>query len=169
VRFLVDFGNRFQVDTPLFRGVLASNDQHKGWLQAKISQLLKGTLEPVVAVLGLTYKPGTSTLRRSTAVELCTQLHGQGVRVQAHDPAIRSLPDELRPMMRLCHTPLEALRGADLAVVATEWPDYRALGPDQFVEAMRRPRVIDPNHFLADLLAGDPRLTYIATGTAGSG
>jgi UDPglucose 6-dehydrogenase len=166
VRFLVGFGQDYQIETPLFQGVLASNDCHKGWAHAKVCQLLEQVPRPVVAVLGLTYKPGTSTLRRSAAVELCTRLCGQGVRVQAHDPAVRALPAELRQSLVLCTSPQEALTGADVAVVATEWPDYRTLAAGEVVELMRRPRVIDQNHFLADMLAGDGRITYVAAGKA---
>ena len=166
VRFLVSFGQQHHEDTPLFEGVLASNDAHKGWTRAKVQQLLGDTAQPVVAVLGLTYKPGTNTLRRSASVELCQWLHNQGARVQAHDPEIHELPDELRPIIQLASTPNDALRGADVAVVATEWPDYRALEPDVFTQLMRRPQIIDQNWFLAGTLANDQQIVYVATGRA---
>jgi UDPglucose 6-dehydrogenase len=64
----------------------------------------------------------------------------------------------------LCPTAEEALAGADVAIIATEWPQFRDLGAELFVRAMRRPQVIDPNHFLAGTLGGDPRIRYAATG-----
>jgi UDPglucose 6-dehydrogenase len=164
LRYLVGFGERFSVATPLFDGVLASNEVHKGWVKEKLTRLLDGAAAPTVALLGLTYKPGTSTLRRSTAVEQALWLHGRGVRVRAHDPAVEALPEELRGAMELCAGPEEALAGADAAVVGTEWPAFRGLTGDQFVHAMRRPCVVDPNHFLAGALADDPRVTYFAAG-----
>jgi UDPglucose 6-dehydrogenase len=166
LRFLVSFGQQHHMDTPLFAGVLASNDAHKGWTREKITQLLGSIAQPVVAVLGLTYKPGTSTLRRSTAVELCQWLHSQSVRVQAHDPAIHELPEELRPAIQLAGTAQEALAGADIVIIATEWPDYRALEPEIFSQLMRRPQVIDQNWFLAGTLANSPQIVYLATGRA---
>ena len=132
----------------------------------KLRHFLAASRQPVAAILGLTYKPGTSTLRRSTSVELCAWLQTQGVRVQAHDPAVQELPEEIRDIMVLCPSPEEALRGADVAVVATEWPAYRSLAGSQFAAAMRRPQVIDQNHFLANVLAADARITYVATGRA---
>ncbi len=164
VRFLVEFGERYGVATPLFDGVIASNDAHKGWIRDTVRRLLGTAPQPVVAVLGLTYKPGTSTLRRSSSVELCTWLHQQGVRVQAHDPAIAVLPDELRPAITLCASAQAALAGADVAVIATEWPDYRELGAQPFLGQMRRPQVIDQNRFLAATLDNNRRITYVATG-----
>ena len=82
VRFLVAQGRKTQVGVPLFEGVLASNERHKNWLQDHARHALAGVDRPVVTVLGLTYKPGTSTLRRSAAVEVCRWLHGQGASVR---------------------------------------------------------------------------------------
>jgi UDPglucose 6-dehydrogenase len=169
VRFLVSFGQGYHIDTPLLSGVLASNHVHEGWLYTKIAQFLQTIAQPTVAVLGLTYKPGTSTLRRSAAVALCQWLHQQGIRVQAHDPAISMLPDELQPVMALCAHSHAALSGADLAIIATEWPDYRTLRAEDFLHAMRQPQIIDQNWFLSSSLAGDQRLIYVATGKVSRG
>jgi UDPglucose 6-dehydrogenase len=153
------------VATPLFDGVLESNETHKGWLREHVAGQLRGVAKPTVAVLGLTYKPGTSTLRRSTAVELCQWLAAQGARVRAYDPAVRELPKELSTIITLCDDGRTALAGADLTVVATEWPEFRELRVDDFM-TMRRAAVIDQNWFLAGVLAGDTRIQYTATGRA---
>ena len=166
LRFLAGFGQDLGVATSLMAGVLASNEAHRSWLRDKIGQLLAGVAQPVVAVLGLTYKPGTDTLRRSSSVELCGWLRERGVRVQAHDPAVRSLPPELQDAMVLCDDPRRALAGAALAVVATEWPDYRSLVAGDFAEGMRLPRVVDQSWFLREALAHDPRIHYFAPGRA---
>jgi UDPglucose 6-dehydrogenase len=156
------------VATPLLRGVLASNDAHKGWVRERVRELTQGLAEPVVAVLGLTYRPGTDTLRRSASVELCAWFRERGMRVRAHDPAIRALPDELRASIALCATALEALDGADVAVIATEWPEFRALDAGDVVARMRTPRVVDQTWFLAEKLAADARIRYVAPGRAGA-
>ena len=84
--------------------------------------------------------------------------------MRAHDPSAGVVP----PGVTLCDDARGALRGADLAVVATEWPEYRALAADDFVAAMRRPRVVDAGGFLA-ALAGDPRLLYLSPGRRPAG
>jgi UDPglucose 6-dehydrogenase len=164
IRFLIGLGQRWQVGAPLFGGVLASNHVHKEWVHDKLTDLLRGVDQPVVALLGLTYKPGTSTLRRSMALELCRWLRDRGVRVKGHDPAIEALPDDLDSILQLCDSPAAAVAGADVAVIATEWPQFKTLHADLFALSMRRPQVIDQNHFLAAVLAGDLRLRYQATG-----
>ncbi len=163
VRYLLGYGRDHGIATPLFQGVRDSNDVHKGWLREQVARALRGAEAPTVAVLGLTYKPGTSTLRRSASVELCAWLHARGARVQAHDPAVTALPGALAGRVSLCGSPEEALARADVAVVATEWPEFRLVQADELVRRMRRPVVIDPNHFLAGL-ASCPAITYVATG-----
>jgi UDPglucose 6-dehydrogenase len=166
VRFLMERGQRDDVAVPLLQGVWSSNEVHKDWLRHQVQTLLAKNGGAVVAVLGLTYKPGTDTLRRSASVELCSWLHRQGFRVRAHDPAVTALPAELGLALELCASPLEALQGADVAVIATEWPVYRELCSADISGRMHCPLVVDPNHFLADVLGRDPRIRYVVTGRA---
>jgi UDPglucose 6-dehydrogenase len=169
VRFLSALGQRGALATPLIDGVLASNELHTRWMRDKVRGLLVDVSAPVATVLGLTYKPGTSTLRRSAAVELCAWLEGRGVQVRAHDPMVTALPGDVGVRIHLYRTPPEALAGADVAIVATPWPEYRELSAEEFLRSMRRPRVVDEGWFVADRLAGDRRITYIAPGrTPGS-
>lgn len=168
LRYLQGFGKQLGLETPLVDGVLQSNARHASWLREKVEARLGGLEHPIVALLGLTYRPGTSTLRRSASVELAQALHARGVSVQAHDPAVSALPAELEPALHLCPSAEQALAGADLAVIATEWPEYRALPAEAFVKAMRRPCVVDQGWFLAASLADAAGLTYLAPGRAPS-
>jgi UDPglucose 6-dehydrogenase len=109
---------------PLIASVKTSNDRHRNWTRARLVSILGTVKDRTVAVWGLTYKPGTDTLRRSGAVELCRWLTKQGARVRAHDPAVKALPDD--GIGTLCRTPSEAVEDADALVIATEWPEYRS-------------------------------------------
>ena len=152
----VNFLSALAGDRPtLFRAVKASNDAHKQWTRGKLRALLGDLRGRTIAVWGLTYKPGTDTLRRSSAVELCRWLVGEQARVRAHDPAVRALPDDLP--IELCATAEDAARGADAVIVATEWPDYRRLEPDGAMT------VIDPNRFLRERFDRPP-VRYVTIG-----
>jgi UDPglucose 6-dehydrogenase len=164
VRFLERFGRDHHLSTPLLSGAISSNDLHKRWLFDTVDRTLRGHRAPVAAVLGLTYKPGTNTLRRSSAVELCTWLHGRGIKVQAHDPAVSTLPADLETVIDLRDTPAGALDGADVAIVSTEWPAFRSVTADDFAAAMRQLVVIDQNRFLAATVGADKRVRYVSVG-----
>jgi hypothetical protein len=57
----------------------------------------------------------------------------------------------------------DALRDADVAVLATAWPEFQALQADDLLRRMRHPRLVDEAGFLPHL-ADDPRLTYVRVG-----
>lgn len=163
VTFLRAVGERVGRPTPLLDGVQESNRAHRAWPRRRLEAELGPLAGRTVAVWGLTYKPGTDTLRRSTAVELCEWLVGEGASVRVHDPQAGELPASLATARR-ARDPLEAVRGADALVVATEWPLYREVGADALVAAMARPLVVDANRFLGRTLGVHPRVRLLAVG-----
>ncbi|MBV8749797.1 MAG: hypothetical protein JO103_08790, partial [Candidatus Eremiobacteraeota bacterium] len=118
-----------------------------------------------VGVLGLTYKPGTDTLRASTAVALARVLHERGADVVAYDPAVPADDARLVPFVRTVTTAAGALHDTDVAVVATAWPAFRDISDAAF-GAMRGRVVIDPARFLEDRLSEVPSLRYLGFGRA---
>lgn len=152
---------------PLLHAVKSSNDAHKEWAPRKLEQLVMPLAGARIALWGLTYKPGTDTLRRSAAVELCRVLLARGARLAVHDPVAGELPDDLAAVDR-ADRPLDALRGAQALVVCTEWPEYRAVTAQSVTHAAPGIRVLDANRFLAHL-AGCPGIVYHAVGTPSSG
>jgi len=89
IEFLGVASREKQLVTPLLSSVRASNDEHKNWVWRKLLErfpVLKGVK---VAIWGLTYKPGTDTLRRSLAVELCDWLIEKEATVHVHDPVVK--------------------------------------------------------------------------------
>ena len=163
IAFLIKLGKENGLPMHLIPAIRASNDEHKNWTRRCLTQLLGDLTGKTIAVWGLTYKPGTDTLRRSSAIELCQWLVEQGAKIQAHDPTIKTLPTQF-VAIRLCASPIEAVRDADALVVATEWPDYRAIDIQEVVAALRKPLVIDANRFLAGLFESLSTVTYITVG-----
>ena len=148
--------------SPVVDAVRTSNQLHQAWAFGRAMTLLEGAERPRAAILGLTYKPGTDTLRRSAAVDLARALLDRGVELSAFDPAVRALPPGLDGI-RLAGDADGALAGADVVILATPWPQFRELTADQLVRTMARPRLIDQAGFLPHL-AGDPRLVYVRVG-----
>lgn len=164
IGFLIELAGDHDRTAHLFEGVRASNECQKSWLRSQLMNVPSGS---VVAVLGLTYKVGTDTLRRSNSIELCRWLLSRGIKVQAHDPAIRVGRQEKElDGIDIRETAEAALHRADVGVLATPWPEYRTLTPAQLQLAMRNACLIDPTHFLAQNLANDSEIRYVAAGRA---
>lgn len=164
ILFLAQIGAARNQPTHLLSAVQESNEAHKHWVRRRLQSLLGDLRGQRVAVWGLTYKPGTDTLRRSASVELCEWLAQQGTQVHAHDPAVKALPEELAQRIALHPAPLAALENASALVVATEWPEYQSLAAEAVAAAMRVPLVIDPHRFLVAALGSDPRIQYVTVG-----
>jgi UDPglucose 6-dehydrogenase len=163
VAFLTEIGATNQLALPLLGSVRPSNEWHKRWAQRRLEDRLGTIAGTTIAVWGLTYKPGTDTLRRSAAVELCSALAALGAKVKAWDPAIRALPAELASTISLATSPEEAVRGASALVIATEWPELRAVQLAGAVPLMQRPLILDANRFLAASVA-NVDVEYYAVG-----
>ncbi len=147
----------------LIPAIKASNDRHKGWALSRLKDELGSLRGVTVAVLGLTYKAGTDTLRRSQAVELCERLLAEGCMVRAFDPAAKQLPASLAGAA-MSPDPRSALAGADAVVICTEWPEFRTLPWAELLAAMRRPLVFDANRFVKSSLPETPGLRYFSVG-----
>ena len=147
----------------LIPAIKQSNDRHKAWALSRLKDELGSLRGVAVAVLGLTYKAGTDTLRRSQAVELCERLLAEGCEVRAFDPAAKQLPASLSAAT-MSPDPRSALAGADAAVVCTEWPEFKALPWAELIAAMRRPLIFDANRFVKSSLPEMPGLRYFSVG-----
>ncbi len=140
--------------------VKPSNDWHRGWALRRIVERLGSLKGRRITLLGLVYKPGTNTLRRSSALELARAAVALGASVRAYDPAVSSLEDEC---VQLADSAISAARDSDALVVCTEWPEFRAIDWRRVIEAMKRPLVLDANRFLERELAVT-RAEYLSVG-----
>ena len=169
VGLLVQLGDSRKLSIPLIRGVRQSNDEHKSWLRHKVTELLGGLAGRTMAVLGLTYKPETDTLRRSEAIEFCRWASQGGATIQAYDPVVKHLPAGLAEIIQLRPSVAEALQRADAMIVATEWKQFREIAVADILGQMRTPIVIDGSRFLGSCLASDRRIRYAAVGLQARG
>jgi UDPglucose 6-dehydrogenase len=149
---------------PLLGGIMPSNKHHLNWPARQLAARLGDLAGRRIAILGLTYKPGTDSLRRSPAIDLCRTLLAAGAVVTVHDPRAEPLPADLGAVTRH-DTPIAALAGAEAVVLMTEWPLYQDLPAEEIAAAMAEPLVLDQNRFLAHRLAGQSAIRYLTVGT----
>jgi UDPglucose 6-dehydrogenase len=128
----------------LLAAVIEVNELQKRRIIQKLQRHLGKLRGTAIALLGLAFKPGTDDMRDAPSLVLASRLLAEGAQVRAWDPVARpSLPG-----VELCGSPLEAVRGADAAVVVTEWPELADLASEQVRAAMRHPLIIDGRNLL---------------------
>jgi UDPglucose 6-dehydrogenase len=160
---LNQLANQFGEELFLIPAIKISNDQHKRWAIQKLREELGSLRGKRVAILGLTYKANTDTLRRSLAVELCRLLQTEAVEVRAFDPVVKSLPDDLSNV-KLGQNIEEVTSDADAFVVCTEWPQLLESDWSSIVAGLRRAIVIDANGFLRSKLSPISNVHYRCVG-----
>ncbi len=118
-----------------------------------------------VAVLGLTFKPGTDDLREAPSLENIALLLGQGAHVFAYDPVgidnfKKIYPDQITYVT----DPEEALNNANVCFVFTEWETIKALEPVIFRKLMRTPLVYDGRNIFSVKRMKDAGVEYHSVG-----
>jgi len=117
------------------RRVIQKLQKHLGKLRGK-----------KVALLGLAFKAGTDDLREAPSLVLASRLLAEGAEVHAWDPVAK--PGELMQGAFLHDNVLDAVEGADAAVIVTEWDELSGLASKEVREAMARPLIIDGRNLL---------------------
>ena len=160
---LTRLGDRAGEELKLVPAVKASNDQHKLWAVQRLREHFPDLKGGRVAILGLTYKPGTDTLRRSLGIEICRALSAAGAELSLYDPRVQALPEDLKrfPFHREVAS---AVAGADAVIVATEWPEIREAPWPELIWRLRGRLIIDANGFLAEQVRSLPGLEYRRVG-----
>jgi UDPglucose 6-dehydrogenase len=157
-------GSCFPKDVDAFIHLAAQVDERFGLLEevrdinvrqrAHVLDKLRGELWHLqgksIAVLGAAFKPGTDDLRESPALHLARELLAEGAEVRVYDPvALPAVEREDAAPGAVLHDDVEkALDGAHAAIVATEWPEVRAVAPARFVELLAYPIVVDARNAL---------------------
>jgi UDPglucose 6-dehydrogenase len=156
-------GAAASLPTPLLDAALEVNRGRLPRLARRVGSACGGLRGATIALLGLTYKPGTSTLRRSAALEFAARLRGAGARVRAHDPQVRTACAQTRGLT-LAADAYEAARGADAVVLMTPWPEFRSLDFARLRASLAQPVLVDAHNFLDCGAARAAGLSYWGVG-----
>ena len=125
--------------------VVAYNDSRKRSMADRIIASAGGDIAgKAVAVLGLAFKPETDDMRDSPSLDILPALVEAGAIVRAYDPKAM---EEARTMLPdatiFTDSAATCLEDADVAVVVTEWNEFRALTPAHYLDSMRGKVLVD--------------------------
>jgi UDPglucose 6-dehydrogenase len=133
----------------LLTSVIEVNDLQKRRAVGKLQKHLGSLVGKEIALLGVSFKPDTDDVREATSLVLAARLQGEGAHVRVYDPVALENAEELLGGARVCGSALDALDGADAAVLVTEWPEFAELDwAGDVRERMAQPVVVDGRNFL---------------------
>jgi UDPglucose 6-dehydrogenase len=148
-RALSQIAARSGYDFRLLRAVIEVNAAQRFRALDRLEQHLDGLRGKTVAVLGLTFKPDTDDLRESLGVDIALELASRGATVWAHDPvAVRAARRVLPETIGVTDDLKRCLRGADAAILVTEWGVYRDADWTHLGKSMRRRLILDGRNVL---------------------
>ncbi|MGH3022448.1 MAG: UDP-glucose dehydrogenase family protein [Gaiellaceae bacterium] len=132
----------------LLTAVIEVNELQKRRVIQKLQAHLGSLRGRTIALLGLAFKPHTNDLRDAPSLVLAPRLLTEGAIVRAWDPVALDEARTLLGGVEFADTVLEAVDGADAAVIVTEWPELRELASPEVRQAMREPLIVDGRNLL---------------------
>ena len=164
LKVLDDFNTKKSGHANLFGHIHKANLERKTIITKKIVKLLRNEKEKTVGILGLTYKPGTSTLRRSLPLEIVNLLMKEKISVKVFDPKADYTELNSEPKFIIAKDVDDVSSDVDLLILLTEWPEFKHLDWDIIKEKMKTPIIFDTKNFLDGKIIKENKITYYSLG-----
>ena len=150
----------------LLNAVIEVNELQKRRVIGKLEKYLGKLRGKTIALLGLAFKPNTDDLREAPSLVLASRLLAEGAEVRTWDPVADA--SRLLQGVTFCDSVLDAVSGADAAVIVTEWDELKTLASEEVRGAMRRPLILDGRNLLDPEQARAAGFNYEGIGRASS-
>lgn len=148
-------GRNWDAPQMLIEQVVEINEARKRAMAERIVEAARASGATTVAVLGIAFKPNTDDIREAPSLDIVPALQKAGLTVRAHDPEAMKPAEAALPGVIWCKSPYEAVEGAGVTVLLTEWNAYRALNLTKVESLMTGKTLIDlRNVFTAQDLEG---------------
>lgn len=126
------------------KATIEVNENQKYKLFRNAKKVLGSFREKKVAILGLTFKPGTDDLREAPSIPNIKRLIDEGAEIIAYDPVgIEKFKKVCPYQINYAYTPEEALVNADAVFIFTEWNEIKTLSLSKYEELMKKSIIFD--------------------------
>jgi UDPglucose 6-dehydrogenase len=140
---LLSVAREYETDSLIVSAAIEVNRRQRVLMVEKIEKLVGELRGKTIAVLGLSFKPGTDDMRDAPSIEIIRLILERGARVRAYDPVAMTQAAQFLPEIEYAEDEYDAIAEADAAVLMTEWNQFRALDMKRVRSLMRVPRVAD--------------------------
>ncbi|WP_299093704.1 UDP-glucose/GDP-mannose dehydrogenase family protein [uncultured Metabacillus sp.] len=141
---LVQIAGNVDYQFELLKGVIRVNQKQQEILLNKLDKRFDSLEGKKVAVLGLAFKPNTDDMREAASIVITKQLIQKGATVVAYDPvAMENAKKLLDSKVQYVSSTIEVLKDADVALILTEWNEFKDLDLETFEKCMKQPVIFD--------------------------
>ena len=148
---LIEIAKRSGYHFYLLEGVIQVNAEQMELMAKKVEKHLEGLDGGTVAAWGLAFKPNTDDVRDSPALEVIRRIMQAGARVKAYDPQAVDNASRVLPELEYTENALEAVEGADLLLILTDWDEFKMQDFRRVGELMKRKVILDTRNCLEPL------------------
>lgn len=158
-------GQQHSCPIDIVESTIRANQRIKKRMSGKISEALGGDLTgKTVAVLGVAFKADTDDMRDAPSLTILPDLVKAGAIVKAYDPAAMENAARLMPQLNYCSSIWDALESADVAVILTEWDEFKTMNLNKVKEALSQPILVDLRNLFMPYAVTDRGLIYHSIG-----
>ncbi len=143
---LYQFAEQKGFDFGLLKQTQKVNAQQVRFASKKVEDIISqnNIEDPVVGILGLAFKPGTSDVRESQSIKLANKLAKQDYQVRVSDPqSIEESRGKLDPKISIYDKVEDLIYGVDILILGTDWPVYTNLDFEKYQDKFRNKYLID--------------------------
>ena len=157
---------QYNYDFSILDAVMTVNDHQRKLFFDRVSEKYNGNLKgKVIALWGLAFKPNTDDIREAPAIYLIEQLLAQGAIIRTYDPeAINNVKAIFGDKVYFATDQYDALTGADMLLIATEWNTFRSPDFDKMVSLMKSKVIFDGRNLYALNAMKDLGFYYYSVG-----
>lgn len=166
VQALMASGKDAGYDFRILEEVERVNSHQKELLFRKLHALFPDLSGKTIAVWGLSFKPKTDDMRDAPSIALIKKIIGEGAKVRVYDPvAMENAKKVLKaPDISFAKDPYDAVKGADVLLVVTEWDVFRAVDLKKVQKLMKGDVIIDGRNIYEPEEVADAGFEYFCVG-----
>lgn len=163
---LVKTAEDYETSIGIVEEVVRYNDERKQSMAQRVIAAMNGDVAgKTIAVLGLAFKPETDDMRDSPALEIVPNLIAAGAKVVTYDPKAMEEAKPLLPSATIFADGVhDCIENADASVIVTEWNEFRAVTPTQYLGAMNGNVLVDLRNVYAPAEMVAAGLNYSSIG-----
>lgn len=148
VRALAFTAEEYGAPANILNSVIQVNNYQRFRIVQKALDMLGIIEDKIIAVLGISFKPNTDDTRESPSITVINKFLELGAEVRAYDPVVKRVPYEMDKKVILSPDAYEAVKNSHLAVIITDWEEFKMLDYNKIKNLMGSPNIVDGRNIL---------------------